>query len=203
MSIFETIEFYTINDNLFPTDINISDLEDVDVLEFFNDKEKEFYVLKNILEKDDVVGYYAYCKSIKQQPFTIFLNKTHLFEIALIYNAIDIADYILISSQCSNYTRWINYMAALLWSFEEKEIHKILLRFIEYPKHDICRNITVIENTMTAVYSLALEFNDVNKEIEVINVWRNSLRDSLKNYDIVKDSNNKIFLFIYESYLKS
>ena len=118
-------------------------------------------ILISILKNDNVEHFFSLCKCVKQHPFTLTLNKVSIFDIALMHQANNIADFILIASVAINDEYWIQKISLLLWTYKPEIIHQFLLRFIEYPDSRVFRTQMIIEKCMTSAYKYALE---VNKE---------------------------------------
>ena len=119
-----------------------------------------------ILKNDDVENYFLFCKSIKQQPYSLYLNKTSLFDIAMMYQAHNIADFIFISAMLSNDSKWSTKIASLLWTYNTEAITPFLLRYLDYPNLTIFRTRMIIEESITLIYKYTLELEPEPERIK-------------------------------------
>ena len=142
-----------------PTNVSrtFDEFEFSEILGYTKNHEPVHDTIIIILKNDDVENYFLFCKSIKQQPYSLYLNKTSLFDIAMMYQAHNIADFIFISAMLSNDSKWSTKIASLLWTYNTEAITPFLLRYLDYPNLTIFRTRMIIEESITLIYKYTLE----------------------------------------------
>jgi hypothetical protein len=153
-------------------------------------------ILITILKNDNVEQFFSLCKCVKQHPFTLTLNKVSIFDIALMHQANNIADFILIAAVAVNDEYWIQQISLLLWTYKPEIIQQFLLRFIEYPESRVFRIQMIIEKCMTSAYKYALE---VNKEAYTTLEYFDNLLSFLHKKIELITSNADIRIYIVSS----
>lgn len=179
-----------------PTKNMVDDFEFSEILGYTKNFNDIHDILITILKNDNVEQFFSLCKCIKQHPFTLTLKKVSIFDIALMHQAINIADFILISSIAVQDEYWIQQISLLLWTYKPEIIHKFLLRFIDYPEPNIFRTQMIIEKSMLSSYLYALSINE-NDAINTLDYFDRFLSVINKKLELITDSagkNPKIYI---------
>ena len=173
-----------------PTKNMLDDFEFSEILGYTKNFNDIHDILITILKNDNVEQFFSLCKCIKQHPFSLTLKKVSMFDIALMYQAINIADFILIASVAVNDEYWIQQISLLLWTYKHEIIHQFLLRFIDYPDANLFRTQMVIEKSMTSAYKYTLSVNE-NDASNTLEYFDRFLSDINKKIELITDSSGK------------
>ena len=179
-----------------PTQNMVDDFEFSEILGYTKNYNDIHDIIITILKNDDVEQFFSLCKCVKQQPFSLTLNKVSMFDIALMHQAINIADFILIAAVAVNDEYWVRKISLLLWTYKPEIIQQFLLRFLEYPEPHVFRSQMIIEKCMTSTYKYELEVNKNDAHI-ILNYFDNLLSFLYKKIKLVTNTGDPEDIGIY------